>query len=218
MLPDLDEGGGQAPPSLSIPEIRDYQKINAELVSLLDQGCPLVRLEGAEGQRLLASGLSGPWRAVVEILGRTGPEVAADLDTPGLTVIVRGSTLDGAARGLRAGRVLVTGEAGDAVGYGQSGGILVIAGAAGHRAGLAQSGGTLAILGPTGRLAGDRQAGGRLFVVRGQVGPHAGRGRRGGRLIEIPPIDGLSDDDIEAWREVADLAGPWIGPANLPSL
>ncbi len=172
------------PPTLPIPEIRDYQKINAELVALLDRGHPLIRLDGAEGQRLLASGLSGPWNAVVEIIGRTGPEVAANLDAPGLTVIARGPTADGAGRGLKAGRVLIPGDAGDAAGYAQSGGILVIAGSTGHRAGLAQSGGILAILGSTGRLACDRQSGGRLFLPNGSIGPHAGRGRRGGRLIE----------------------------------
>jgi glutamate synthase domain-containing protein 3 len=216
--PDVDEGGGQVPPSLSIPEIRNYQKINAELVALLDRGHPLVRLEGAEGQRLLGSGLSGSWHAVVEIIGRTGPEVAADLDAPGLIIVARGPTADGAARGLRAGRVILIGEAGDATGYGQSGGILVVSGLTGHRAGLAQSGGTLAILGSSGRLAGDRQSGGRLFVPRGMLGPFAGRGRRGGRLIEVPSPDALGDDDLEAWREVAVFAGAWIGPASLPAL
>ena len=218
MPPPADEGGGQAPPSLSIPEIRDYQKINAELVVLLDHGHPYIRLEGAEGQRLLASGLSGPWRAVVDVGGRTGPEVAANLDAPGLVIVARGPTVDGAARGLRAGRVIVIGEAGDATGYGQSGGILVVTGSTGHRAGLAQSGGTLAILGTAGRLACDRQSGGRLFVPRGQLGSFAGRGRRGGRLIEIPTSEGLAVEDAEAWREVVEFAGSWIDPATLPVL
>ena len=216
MLPDPETGGGQDPPSLPIPEIRDYQKINAELVALLDEGHRLVRLEGAEGQRLLASGLSGPWNAVVEIVGRTGPEVAANLDAPGLVIVARGSTADGAGRGLRAGRVVILGDAGDAIGYAQSGGILVVQGAAGHRVGLAQSGGTLAILGSTGRLACDRQAGGRCFLVRGQVGPHAGRGRRGGRLIELPDPIGFDPDDVLAWQEVVELVGPWIAPSSLP--
>ena len=216
MLPDPEAVGGPAPPSLPIPEIRDYQKINAEVVALLDEGHRLVRLEGAEGQRLLVSGLSGSWQAVVEVVGRTGPELAADLDAPGLIVVAKGPTADGAGRGLRAGRVLVLGEAGDASGYGQSGGILVVAGPSGHRAGLAQSGGTFAILGKTGRLAGDRQAGGRLFVLRGQLGPHDGRGRRGGRLIELPDPTGLDPDDLSAWREVVEFVAPRVDPSLLP--
>jgi glutamate synthase domain-containing protein 3 len=218
--PDVDAGGGPSPaspvPSLAIPEIRDYQKINAELVALLDRGHPSVRLEGAEGQRLLASGLRGDWKAVIEIVGRTGPEVAAGLDAPGLTVIARGPSADGVARGLKAGRVLILGDSGDAAGYAQSGGLLVIAGAAGHRAGLAQSGGTLAILGPTGRLAGDRQSGGWIFLPSGVVGPHAGRGRRGGRLIERFGPDVLDPADSEAWRGVLDLAEGFLDLSTLP--
>jgi glutamate synthase domain-containing protein 3 len=213
--PDVEAGGGQAPPSLPIPEIRDYQKINAELVALLDQGHRFVRLEGAEGQRLLASGLSGAWDAVVEILGRTGPELASNLDAPGLVIVARGPTADGAGRGLRSGRVIVLGDAGDAAGYAQSGGLLLVSGSTGHRTGLALSGGTLAILGKAGRLAGDRQSGGRLFVRRGQLGPHPGRGRRGGRLIELPD-PGLDAEDSLAWRETVRFASTWIDPASIP--
>ena len=213
---DADKGGAQAPPALSIPEIRDYQKINAELVAILDGGHPLVRLDGAEGQRLLASGLRGPWTAVIEIVGRTGPEVAADLEAPGLTILARGPTADGAGRGLKAGRILILGDAGDSTGYAQSGGLLVVAGSSGHRAGLRQSGGVLAIFGATGRLAADRQAGGWLFAARGRLGPHPGRGRVGGRLIEVPDPDGLDADGAAAWRGVADLARGRVDPSTYP--
>jgi methylamine---glutamate N-methyltransferase subunit B len=214
----LDPGGDRPtePPSLLIPEIRDYQKINAELVALLDRGHPLIRLEGAEGQRLLASSLSGPWDAFVEVVGRTGPELAAGLDAPGLTVIARGSTADGAGRGLKAGRIIILGDAGDASGYAQSGGLLVITGSTGHRAGLAQSGGILAILGSTGRLACDRQAGGRLFLPVGDFGPHAGRGRQGGRLIDRFESDRLDPEDLAAWREVLGLAEGLVDVSTLP--
>jgi methylamine---glutamate N-methyltransferase subunit B len=213
---DADGGQGPPPPSLTIPEIRDYQKINAELVALLDRGHPLIRLEGAEGQRLLASGLSGPWKAIVEIIGRTGPEVAANLDAPGLTMIARGPTADGAARGLKSGRVVIVGDAGDAAGYAQSGGVLLIAGSTGHRAGLAQAGGILAIFGSTGRLACDRQSEGRLFLPIGPLGPHAGRGRRGGRLLDRPEMDRLGAQDAEAWRSILDLADGLIDVSSFP--
>lgn len=217
MLPDADPGPAPAR-VLSIPEIRDYQRINAELVGLLDAGHPMVRLEGAEGQRLLASGLSGPWEAVIEIEGRTGPELAADLDAPGLTIVARGPSADGAGRTMRSGRVLILGDAGDATGYGQSGGVLVVAGSAGPRAGLAQSGGILIVLGRVGRLPADRQAGGVFFAKRGQVGPHPGRGRRGGRLVELPadgPVD-LDPGDAEAFRSARASFAPWIDPTSWP--
>lgn len=209
------------PPSLFIPEIRDYQKINAELVGLLDLGHPLIRLEGADGQRLLASGLSGDWAATVEIIGRSGPEVAANLDAPNLKIIAHGDTLDGAGRGLRRGQVLILGSAGDACGACQSGGMLVVTGSAGHRAGLNRSGGVLAILGPsTGRLPADRQSGGIFFGPRGEFGPHPGRGSTGGSVVGWT----LNDEGVRmvegdeatqrAWREVEEFLGP--DPGRVP--
>jgi len=206
-----------SPPVLNIPEIRDYQRINAELRALLEAGHRRVRLEGAEGQRLLVSALAGDWEATVEIEGRTGPELAADLEAPGLLVVARGDTADGAGRGLRAGRLLILGDAGDAPGAGQAGGLIVVTGAAGHRSGLGQSGGTLALLGPVGRLAGDRQSGGRIFARRDQLGPHSGRGRRGGSLIELPVDGPIDPEDAMAWGEVVAAISPWSDPASLPS-
>src|SRR5262249_12960725 len=116
--------GGMAP-VLSIPEIRDYRQINAELARRLDAGAGRGVLAGVEGQRLLASGLSGAWRAVVEVEGDAGPELVAGLDAPGLMVICRGTAADGAACGLHAGSVLILGDAGDAAGYNQAGGTVV---------------------------------------------------------------------------------------------
>ena len=206
MPPALDRDGDRAPHILLIPEIRDYQKINAEILALLDRGQQSIRLEGAEGQRLLAAGLSGQWRATIEIVGLTGPETVANLDAPNLTVIIRGSTADGAARGLKSGRVVFLGDASDAAGSGQSGGILLISGSAGPRAGLCQSGGILAILGKVGRLSSDRQAGGFFFSTGGSIGPYSGRGRRGGRLIEDVSSNRLDVAAKSARAEVLDLA------------
>ncbi len=209
MLPDLEAVGGQEPPSLFVPEIRDYQKINAELIALLDRGHPWIRLVGAEGQRLLASGLSGHWSATIEIIGRTGPELAAGMNAPGLTIVARGSTADGAGRGLIDGRIFVSGSATDGAGYDQSGGLLVIAGATGNRAGLRQSAGTIALLGPIGRLAGDRQSGGILFGRTGRLGPYPSRGQVGGRLILVDSPERLADADAREWSRVIDFASTW---------
>jgi methylamine---glutamate N-methyltransferase subunit B len=216
--PAADQRPAPVPDSvLSIPEIRDYDRINAELVSRLDAGQAYVRLIGAEGQRLLLAGLSGAWSAQVEIEGETGPELAAALEAPGLTVVARGATGDGAARGLRAGRVILLGAAGDALAYGQEGGTVLAAAGAGHRAGLAQRGGSLVVLGPVGRLAGERQAGGRLFAVADRLGPHAGHARRGGSLLRLAPEAesapdfGIAPEDAEILRTLLREAGPWIG-------
>jgi glutamate synthase domain-containing protein 3 len=179
---DLPPGEGAAA-VVSVPEVRDYQRINAELVRLLDAGCRRVRLAGAEGQRLLVAGLAGGWDAVVEVEGNAGPELAAGLDAPNLVVIVHGSAADGAASMLRAGLVVIRGNAGPAIGYAQAGGSIIVVGDAGPRAGLNQSGGDLTLLGRVGALAGERQSGGRLFALGPALGPHRSRGQRGGRFV-----------------------------------
>lgn len=202
---------------IAVPEIRDYHAINSEIVRHLDAGCRAIRLSGVRGQRLLASGLAGPWSAVVEIDGDAGPEVAAGLDAPGLIVVCRGGGADGAASGLRAGTVLVLQGAGLAFGYAQRGGLAVAAGDAVGRAGLGQRGGDLVLLAGVGPMAGERQSGGRLFAFADRIGPHPGRGGRGGRFIRLSH-DGRSDGELER-ADRLELIGlleplrPWLGAA-----
>lgn len=196
------EAGGAGGPSISIPEVRDYQRINAELVRHLDAGHGRVRLVGAEGQRLLAAGLAGAWEAVIEIEGFAGPELAAGTDAPGLSVVCRGPAADGAGSRLRNGRVMVLGDAGPAVGYAQSGGTIVVSGDAGPRAGLNQSGGVLVLLGSVGPLAGERQSGGYLFAFGHRLGAHAFRAQSGGRFILMPQADALDPDGCAVLRAI----------------
>jgi glutamate synthase domain-containing protein 3 len=168
------------------------------------------------GQRLLVSRLAGPWNAVIELGGDAGPELAAELDAPALTVVCRGSVADGAASGLSQGRVLVLGEAGPVFGYRQSGGLALVVGRAGARAGLGQRGGDLVLLGGTGPQAGERQSGGRLFLREDGPGSPAGRGRRGGRFIWLG-VTALRDDgtsseveaDCAALRAAREALRPW---------
>ncbi len=88
------------------------------------------------------------------------------------------------------------------------------AGSAGARTGLDQRGGVLAVLGDVGRLAGDRQSGGRLFAHAGRLGPHAGRGARGGRLVLLAPGDdplaGVDPDDASVFRALLGDLAPWL--------
>ena len=205
------------PAELTVPELRDYRRINADLARLLDSGETLVRLTGVEGQRLLLHELSGTWDGVVELHGWAGPELAAEMEAPNLRVVCFGRAAEGAGRGLRAGALLITGAAGDAVAYAQRGGVIVVAGAAGARAGLNLAGGVLALLGPSGRLAGERQSGGRIFARSDALGPHAGRGRRGGTFSRILPANDENDS-----QETFDLAAAtldwsaWLDPAVPP--
>lgn len=185
----------QPPSAFDIPValVRDYQQINRELILALDSGHRLIRLTEVEGQRLLASGLRGSWSAVIEVLGNAGPELAAELDAPGVTILCRGSAADGAGRGLRSGRLAIAERSGDALGAGMAGGSIVVRGTTGHRAGLRQRGGLLVLLGPAGRLLADRQSGGLLFAERELIAEATGRGRSQGRLVPLPHPDSEFD-------------------------
>ena len=206
--PEPAQGLSADVPVILIPEVRDYQRINSELVARLDEGHRHIRLAGADGHRLLVARLVGSWTAVIEIEGRVGPELAIGLDALGLTVICRGSTADGAGSGLKQGRLVILGDTGNAVGYAQSGGAIVVMGDAGHRAGLNQSGGTLVLLGKAGRLVGERQSGGSVHASPEKLGPYAGHARRGGDLISLSDrTPGESRDRFNAlWEELR----PWV--------
>ena len=111
---DRSPGRSRLAAASAIPEIRDYERINAELVRALDAGCRRVRLAGAEGQRFLAAGLSGGWNAVVEVEGHAGPRARRGPGCPGPDRRLPRPAADGAGRGLRAGRLVILGDAGEA--------------------------------------------------------------------------------------------------------
>ena len=119
-MPGSEPHSERAAPVVSIPDIREYPRINAELKQRLDEGHPRVVLAGAEGQRLLTAGLAGNWDAIVEIEGNAGPEVAAGLDAPKLMIVCHGSAGDGAARGR--GVCVLTGSSLGARGRGRGAG------------------------------------------------------------------------------------------------
>ncbi|WP_165245884.1 glutamate synthase [Paludisphaera soli] len=189
------EGEPAAPDSpISVTELRDYHQINAEVVRRLKRGATRIRLEGPAGHRLLLAGLRGPWRAVIEVEGDAGPELAAGMDAPNLNVVCKGASADGAGSRLIAGSLLLLGPTGSAVGYHQRGGLIVAASRVGPRAGLGMSGGDLVLFGPAASMAGERQSGGRLFLPDSGSGPHLGRDSRGGRRILASQAGSHPDD------------------------
>lgn len=222
MLPEAADLSGGAPKHartepdkiIPVPEVRDYRQINRQLIHALDTGARHVRLAGVEGQRLLVSGLRGDWNALVEVDGRAGPELAADLDATGLTIVCQGGAADGAGRALRAGRLLVRGEVGDAIGYNQAGGLILATGPVGARAGLNQSGGWLALAGSVGRLAAERQSGGDFLLLSATIGPYTGWGRRGGRLLARDPVPAgfkpIRPDALRTFVERLQDLEPWL--------
>lgn len=198
-MPSDGGPGTAADPPINVPELRDYQRINAELVHRLNNGQRYVRLEGVERQRLLVCQVAGPWQAVVEIDGDAGPELAAEMDAPGLIVVCRGGSADGAGSRLAAGRLVLLQNSGTALGYFQRGGLIVAREDVGPRAGLNQKGGDLVLLGRSGGLTGERQTGGRLFLKAALSGPNLGRGSAGGRRIDLredaaAPVDIVGED------------------------
>ena len=206
-----ERAGAEPVPVVMVPEIRDYTRINAEVIALLEAGHSRIRLAGAAGHRLLAFGLRGAWNALIEVDGRAGPELAAEVDAPGLVIVCSEAAAEGAGRGFRSGRLVIVGDAGSAVGYCQQGGTIVVAGSAGPRAGLDLSGGLLVVGGDLGRLAGERQRAG-VVLAGGTIGPFAGTGQRGGRLAN------LAHARPEEWellrREAAAIGRSW--PSSLP--
>ena len=202
--PELAQGHSADVPVILIPEVRDYQRINSELAARLDEGYCHIRLAGADGHRLLVAQLAGSWKALIEIEGRIGPEIASGLDAPGLTVICRGSTADGAGSGLKQGHLVILGDTGNVVGYAQNGGFIVVVGNAGHRAGLNQAGGTLVLLGKAGRLVGERQLGGSVHARPEKLGPHFGYARRGGEIVSLSDrTSGETRDRLKAiWEDI----------------
>lgn len=211
MPQDAEAGAARPNPdvSLSVAEIRDYAQINAYLAGALDRGAKVVRLSGVDGQRLLGFRLQGPWNAVIEVEGRAGPELAAEMDAPGLSVVALEGAADGAGRGLAAGRVVVLGPASDGLGYAMLGGSVLALSGAGARAGLRQNGGLIAIAGPVGPLAADRQSGGTFWALSGPVGGHPGRGRQAGRLI-APGFDEANASDTQMLKGAGSGLGPWL--------
>ena len=174
-------------PVISVPDLRDYWLINRFIERLLDQGQTLIQLVGVERQRLLLSGLRGPWSGRILVEGNPGPEFAAEFDCPGLVVDCRGSVSDGAARALRAGCLVVHGRGGDAIGLNQRGGLVLVLGGAGDRVGLEMIDGILGVVGSVGRLLGERQRGGRILIDQeGARGPYVRHGALGGRVEVMP--------------------------------
>lgn len=208
---DDEPPGATARAVIDVPDVRDYQRINAEVVQRLDQGLTHIRLVGVEAQRLLLARVAGPWSALIEIEGNAGPELAFELDAPGLRVVCLGSVADGAGSGLIDGRILILGAAGTCAGASQRGGSITVAGDCGDRPGLNQAGGSIVLLGQVGNLAGERQAGGLLLVSDRPTGNHAGRGRRGGQFLRIRDNADLLEATLNPFRQ-------WLTPELLARL
>jgi formylmethanofuran dehydrogenase subunit C len=195
------------PVVLSVPEVRDYARINAQVLRWLDSGRTRIELAGVANQRLLLAGLAGPWEARIDVQGDAGPELAASMNAPNVVVTCLGSAADAAGRELAGGTLRILGDASDCAGYRQRGGLILVAGSAGHRAGLEMSDGLMVILGGSGRLCGHLQHGGRL-IVSGTAGPFPGFARDGGGFFLGSNLSALTVEERRAVDELQPLGTP----------
>ena len=180
-----------------VPEIRDYERINLEIVARLQTGFKTIVLQGVEGQRLLVSGLSGDWEGCVVVEGRAGPDLGAGLNTPRLRVDCLGDVADGVGHSLRGGSICVRGNAGTCAGYGLSGGRIIIEGNTGPRAGLNQKGGLLVVFGNAGNLVGEGRAGGIFAAFAGRIGKHPNLAATGGRFLNLELSGEMSFEGLD---------------------
>ena len=134
------------------------------------------------------------------------------MDAPGLTVVCRGPAADGAARGLRAGRVLILRRRRPAMGYAQEGGSILAARRRRAAPGLNQKGGVLILLGPVGRLAGERQGGGRAVRPRAidWARTRVEASAAGGSSGSLPPGDppGIEGEEALPLQSLHERTGP----------
>ena len=202
-----------------VPEIRDYERVNLEIVGRLQAGFRRILLQGVEGQRLLVSGIAGDWEATVIVEGRAGPDLGAGLNAPKLKVVCQGDVADGVGHSLRAGFIQVVGDAGTCAGYGQRGGVILLEGNVGPRAGLNQKGGLLVLLGTTALLAGERRTGGTLAAFGDRLGRLANYAATGGRSLALDREelrdDGLDSDVFATLTDKIEAGRPSSFPTSL---
>lgn len=163
-----------------------FQKLNEEI-----KACPdtEITLDNCNGQRYLASGLSGK---KLTINGTPGNALGAYMN--GSTVEVFGNAQDATGDTMNDGEVIIHGNCGDATGYGMRGGRILVEGNCGYRGGIHMKAyqdklPVLVIGGQAGSFLGEYQAGG-LIIVLGKgaggkppVSYFCGTGMHGGKIV-----------------------------------
>ena len=147
-----------------------------------------IHIENCNGQRYIASGLSGK---TLEIDGTPGNALGSYLN--GCNVVVRGNVQEATGDTMNGGEIVVYGSAGDATGYAMRGGKIFVLGDAGYRCGIhmkayKENKPAIVIGGRAGSFLGEYQAGG-IIVVLGEaeegkpvIGNFCGTGMHGGEI------------------------------------
>ena len=159
-----------------------YRPLNQQVRSAVAGGCGHVVVRNVCGQRYIGSGIQT--RAVIELFGTPGNDLAAFMDGP--TVIVHGNGQDGVGNTMSSGEVVIHGSAGDLLAHSFRGGRIFVLGHAGYRCAIHMKQYTEPVP---------------IIVVGGSVGDYAGEYMAGGVLIVL----GLGR------RAGEPLAGRWLG-------
>ena len=109
-----------------------YKELNERIHQAVYDGHNEIVLENINGQRYIATGLSGEVR--IKIHGTPGNDTAAFMDGPLLEVL--GNAQDGIGNTMNSGKILVSGNAGDIIGHSMRGGKIFIRGDVGYRVGI----------------------------------------------------------------------------------
>lgn len=166
-----------------------YRELNAEVRSLVEQGYREIVLNGVNGQRYIADGLTSDVTIVIN--GVPGNDLGAFMDGP--TVVVNDNAQDGVGNTMNSGKVVIKGHAGDVIGYGMRGGRVFVGGDVGYRVGIHMKSyrtqvPVIVAGGCAGDFFGEYMAGG-LAVLLGLdceetrvVGRYVGTGMHGGTI------------------------------------
>jgi len=192
-----------------------YRELNELIRGLVGEGCEEIVLNGVNGQRYIADGLTDEVRIIIN--GVPGNDLGAFMDGP--VVIVNDNAQDGVGNTMNSGKIVVHGHAGDVAGYGMRGGKIFVAGDIGYRVGIHMKSyreqvPMIVAGGKAGDFFGEYMAGGVLVLLgegsdeRPIVGQYLGTGMHGGtiyvrgevseaqlgREVRTFPLD---DDDLE---------------------
>lgn len=172
---------------------KHFQILNEEVRSSAESE---IVIEDCNGQRYIASGLSGK---NITIHGTPGNALGCYLD--GSRITVYGNAQDATGDTMNEGEIVIHGSSGDATGYAMRGGKIFVKDNIGYRAGIHMKAykekiPVLVVGGCAGSFLGEYQAGGIIIVLglnasdKAIVGRFCGTGMHGGKMYlrcsEIP--------------------------------
>ncbi|MDD4952357.1 MAG: hypothetical protein PHV85_07405 [Desulfovibrionaceae bacterium] len=143
-----------------------YRQLNERIRQAASQGVSRFVLKNVNGQRYIATGLSGD--LVFDIHGVPGQDMAAFMRGP--LIRVSGNAQDGVGNTMDGGKVVIDGIAGDVIGYAMRGGRIYVRGDVGYRVGIHMKAymdnvPVIVVGGKSGDFLGEYMAGGIILLL-----------------------------------------------------